>query len=347
MAAYSLGPLMNYLQYFRLNAEPFGHAPAHDAYFASESHTRVIDRVVWAVEGMRGLAVVSGEVGHGKTTLARRLVGVLPRVGYQTVMVVMVHAGVKPEWLLAHIARQLGVTHISDNKLELIGRIYEQLEQFYAQGRKVVIVLDEAQMLTGRPMMEELRGLLNLEMPGKKLLSLVLFGLPEIFENLYLDKPLVQRMALRCELSPFSQHETKAYLQHRLSVAGANRPIFSAPAARFIHLAAKGVPRLINIIADNALLEMFFARHTSASHELLSGVCLSLGLDAPAAEVPEGVGSPEDSDLGFCPEEIAANVANEPMPAGVMNTLSQGGSKEIEDPLAFLGGKASHKEPSQ
>ena len=222
---------MNYLQYFRLTSEPFGHAPAHDAYFASEAHTRVIDRLVWAVEGMRGLAVISGQIGHGKTTLARRLMQVLPASSYHAVMVVMVHAGVKPEWLLAHIAQQLGVSHVSDNKLVLIGEIHEQLEKFYAQGRKVVVVLDEAQMLTGREMMEELRGLLNLEMPGKKLLSIVLFGLPELFENIYLDKPLAQRMALRCELGPFTQHETKAYLQHRLGVAGANRPIFSNPAA--------------------------------------------------------------------------------------------------------------------
>ena len=220
---------MNYLQYFRLNKEPFGHAPAQDAYFASEAHTRVIDRVVWAVEGMRGLAVVSGDVGHGKTTIARRLVSVLPQANYHTVMVVMVHAGVKPEWLLAHIARQLGVEEISDNKLDLVSRIYDQLEKFYAQNRKVVIVLDEAQMLTGRDMMEELRGLLNLEMPGKKLLSIVLFGLPDVFENLYLDKPLMQRMALRCELVPFQENETKAYLQHRLTLAGANRPYFQVP----------------------------------------------------------------------------------------------------------------------
>ena len=172
---------------------------------------------------MRGLAVVSGDVGHGKTTPARRLVSVLPKPHYQAVMVVMVHEGVKPEWLLAHIAKELGVAEISDNKLDLIGRIYRRLEVLFEQNRKVVIVLDEAQMLTGRAMMEELRGLLNLEMPEKKLLSIVLFGLPEVFDNLYLDKPLVQRMALRCELKPFEEHETKAYLQHRLTVAGANR----------------------------------------------------------------------------------------------------------------------------
>jgi len=189
---------MNYLQYFRLTSEPFGHAPALGSYFASEAQTRVVDRLLWAVEGMRGLAVVAGDVGYGKTTIARRLLSLLPGKHYRAVMVVMVHAGVKPEWLLGHIASQLGVETIGDNKLELVSRIYIQLERLYAEGRKVVLLLDEAQMLTGRAMMEELRGLLNLEMPGRKLLTMVLFGLPEVFDNLYLDKPLLQRMALRC-----------------------------------------------------------------------------------------------------------------------------------------------------
>lgn len=335
---------MNYLQYFRLSAEPFGHAPAQDAYYASSAHTRVVDRLLWAVEGMRGLAVVSGDVGYGKTSIARRLMSLLPSQEYHSVMVVMVHAGVKPEWLLAHIARQVGVESVGDNKLELIGRIYAQLEHLHGQGRKVVLLLDEAQMLTGRPMMEELRGLLNLEMPGKKLLSMVLFGLPEVFENIYLDKPLAQRLALRCELQPFEEAETRAYLHHRLAVVGAKRSIFANAASRFIHQASGGVPRLINVIADNALLEMFFARHTSASYELLSSVCKELGLEVPPNEPP--VSAPEliDTELGFCPDQIAAHVASEPIPTALSNSLGQGSTKEIADPLAFLADATESKD---
>jgi general secretion pathway protein A len=335
---------MNYLQYFRLRAEPFGHAPAQDAYYASTAHTRVIDRLLWAVEGMRGLAVVSGDVGYGKTTIARRLMSLLTSENYHAVMVVMVHAGVKPDWLLAHIARQLGVESVDDNKLELISRIYVQLERLHAQGRKVVVLLDEAQMLTGRPMMEELRGLLNLEMPGRKLLSIVLFGLPDVFENIYLDKPLAQRLALRCVLKPFDEPETRAYLMHRLAVVGANRPIFEAPATRFIHQASGGVPRLINVIADNALLEMFFARDTSASFELLGRVCEDLGLEPPPNEPMPAQGTLPEVELGFCPDEIAANVASEPIPAALSNSLIQGGKKDIADPLAFLAGTPKKKD---
>ena len=338
---------MNYLQYFRLRAEPFGHAPALEAYYASAAHTRVVDRLLWAVEGMRGLAVVSGDVGYGKTSIARRLMSLLAPKDYHAVMVVMVHAGVKPEWLLAHIAQQLGVETGGDNRLELIGRIYTTLEHLYAQGRKVVLLLDEAQMLTGREMMEELRGLLNLEMPGRKLLSIVLFGLPEVYENIYLDKPLAQRLALRCELTPFDESETRAYLTHRLAVVGASRVIFAPAATRFIHRASGGVPRLINVIADNALLEMFFARHASASSELLSRVCQDLGIQAPPNEPEQGEPVLSAADLGFCPDEIAATVASEPVPSALSESLVQGGQKEIADPLAFLAGTTETKDTQE
>ena len=102
------------------------------------------------------------------------------------------------------------------------------------------------------------------------------------------------------------------------------------------------MPRLINVIADNALLEMFVARHSSASHELLSGVCLSLGLEVPSIAMPE----PDNTaiELGFCPDEIAANVASEPMPDAVSSAISQASPREIDDPLAFLGSGQPSKE---
>jgi len=146
-------------------------------------------------------------------------------------------------------------------------------------------------------------------------------------------------------LKPFEQAETRAYIQHRLAVVGAKRSVFTEQASRYIHLAAGGVPRLINVIADNTLLEMFFERHTSASDELLSRVCADLGLDLPANEALLEKAIDNDDELGFCPDEIAANIANEPVAASLARSLVLGSStKDIEDPLAFLGPSGDAKD---
>ena len=159
---------MNYLRYFKFKSEPFGPSIAQRDYFASDAQTRVVQKLLWAAEGMRGLAVVAGQVGYGKTTIAQRLTTLLPTSRFRTIMVVMIHAGVEPQWLLAHIAQSLGVADIGTNKLELVGSIHRQLTRFHAEGRKVVLLLDEAQMLSGLAMMEELRGLLGRRCPSRR-----------------------------------------------------------------------------------------------------------------------------------------------------------------------------------
>jgi hypothetical protein len=118
-----------------------------------------------------------------------------------------------------------------------------------------VVLIDEAQMLKSRELMEEFRGLLNLELPEKKLITFVFFGLPEIEENLKLDPPLLQRVALKCRLDGFSQESTRQYVQHRLTLAGANRNLFTPKAIAEIHEFSSGIPRIINTICDNCLLE--------------------------------------------------------------------------------------------
>src|SRR5438067_11666258 len=172
---------------------------------------------------MKGLGILVGDIGAGKTTLARRLLDSLPEAEYEAALLVIIHSGVTASWLLKRIALQLGVEAPSEDKLTLLSQLYQRLVKIYESGKKAVVLIDEAQMLSTKEIMEEFRGLLNLEVPERKLLSFVFFGLPEIDLNLKLDPPLAQRVALRYKLEPFNEESTEAYVKHRLRLAGAPR----------------------------------------------------------------------------------------------------------------------------
>ena len=280
---------MTYLDFYELNQEPFSNAPVSRFYFGSAQHAQALMRLTHAVANMKGLAVLVGDIGAGKTTLARRMLDSLPEEEYEAALLVIIHSGITAGWLLRRIALQLGVESPAEEKLALLSQLYQRLVRIHEQGKKAVVLIDEAQMLASRELMEEFRGLLNLEVPERKLLSFVFFGLPEIEDNLRLDPPLAQRVALKYRLESFKPQDTEAYLQHRLRLAGATRIPFTASAIGAIHDYARGTPRLINTICDNALFEGFVARTREIDELAIERVARDLGLpgiDDPAQAAP-------------------------------------------------------------
>jgi type II secretory pathway predicted ATPase ExeA len=284
---------VNYLDFYGLSQEPFSNAPVSRFYYSSAQHAQALMRLMHAVSQMKGLALLVGDIGAGKTTLARRLLDSLPESEYEAALLVIVHSGITPQWLLRRIALQLGVDRPADEKLALLSQLYRRLVQIHEDGKKAVVLIDEAQMLSSREIMEEFRGLLNLEVPEKKLISFVFFGLPEIEENLKLDPPLAQRVALRYRLEPLGEEATEAYVRHRLRLAGAPRVPFTAGAIAALHRFSRGTPRVINTLCDNALLEGFLARDPEIDGELVERLGRELALvscdgaaggEAPAAE---------------------------------------------------------------
>jgi hypothetical protein len=174
-----------------------------------------------------------------------------------------------------------------------LNQLYSRLVELHEAGKKAVVLIDEAQMLQSKELMEEFRGLLNLELPESKLITFVFFGLPEMEDYLHLDEPLAQRVALKCKLESFNQESTEGYINHRMRLAGAKASLFSAESARLIHHYSRGIPRLINTICDNSLFEGYLLKKKTIEADLVQAVVTDLGLITPrAAKKPAGQKAP-------------------------------------------------------
>jgi len=320
---------MSYQEFYGLKREPFSNAPVGQFYFNSVPHSQALTRLTHAVQSMKGLAVLTGDLGTGKTTLARRLLESLPENQYEAALLVIIHSGVTASWLVRRIAVQLGVAKPSDEKLALLGQVYQRLLQIHESGRKAVVLVDEAQMLQSREIMEEFRGLLNLELPEEKLLTFVLFGLPDLEDYLRLDPPLAHRIAFRVRLQTLTRDATEAYIKHRLRLAGASRMPFSAEAVGAIHRFTDGTPRLINTVCDNCLFEGFLAKAQVVSEKLVTRVSEDLGLEAHAPSQtlsvsvpPPAAPRPPAPPPGHSAAARPARAPARPAPAGAPGAAS-------------------------
>ncbi|MBI5195774.1 MAG: AAA family ATPase [Nitrospirae bacterium] len=277
---------MDYLEFYKLKEHPFSNAVENKFYYNSAQHAEAIVRLKYAVDSMKGLAVVLGDIGTGKTTLARKMLDELDENQYEAALLVVLHSSVTADWLMRKIAVQLGVENPGTGKVELLGQLYERLLEIHESGLKTVVLMDEVQMLQTKEIMEEFRGLLNMEAPGGKLITFIFFGLPELENVLALDEPLKQRVAVMCRLKAFTDTITEDYLKHRLKVAGCEENIFMQDAVKAVHLFSSGVPRLINTVCDNALLEGFLLKRKQIDKDVIESVAVSLGLEAAGRKTP-------------------------------------------------------------
>lgn len=270
---------MDHLHYYGLKQEPFSIVPLTSFYYHSERHDQAMLRLMHAVEGMRGLAILVGDVGTGKTLLARRLLEALPEDRYEAAMLVVLHADVTGEWLVRRIAAQMGVTDTGESKVELLTRLYERLNQIAEEGRRAVVIIDEAHMLRSEETLEEIRGLLNLELAEHKLLSIVMCGMPELDRCLAREPALKQRMAVRVQLRNLPPEVVIEYVRFRLESAGCHEQLFSADAFELIFALTGGNPRLVNVVCDNALFEGY-VRHATIplGPDIIEAVGSDLGI---------------------------------------------------------------------
>lgn len=269
---------MDYLEFYHLKEQPFSNVVDNRFYYDSTQHAEALVRIKYAIDTMKGLAVVIGDIGTGKTTLARKLLDELDENKYEAALLVVLHSSVTTDWLMKKIAVQIGVEHPSESKVDLLGQIYRRLLELHERELKTVVLIDEMQMLKSQEIMEEFRGLLNMEVPQGKLITFVFFGLSEMEEVLSLDEPLKQRIALKCRLTALEESNTGEYIRHRMKVAGSKDEIFTSEAIDGVHWFSRGIPRLINTICDNALLEGSLVKREHIDGEIIESVAITLGL---------------------------------------------------------------------
>ncbi|OHE60299.1 MAG: AAA family ATPase [Thermodesulfovibrio sp. RBG_19FT_COMBO_42_12] len=270
---------MDYLEYYDLKEHPFSNVVDSRFYFSGRQHSDALVKLRYAINTRKGLVVVIGGIGTGKTTLARRLLEELDEDKYEAALLVVVHSSVSSEWLFKKFAIQLGVKELKEDKVELLGQIYKRLSEINDEGKKAVVMIDEVQMLNSKEIMEEFRGLLNMEVAEGKMLNFIFFGLPDLDDVLSLDEPLKERVAVKIRLKPLSEDDTKEYLKHRLRIAGCNREIFAEDAISLIYRCTHGIPRRINTVCDNALLEGYLFKSNIIDSMTIKTVAIDLGLD--------------------------------------------------------------------
>jgi general secretion pathway protein A len=247
-----------YASFFGLNEKPFSITPDPRYLFLSERHAEALAHLVYGINEAGGFIQLTGEVGTGKTTVVRSLLTQAPK--HAEIALILNPRMTPPEFLLA-ICEELGIAveQKSEGSLkDLVDLLSFHLLKAHAEGKRIVLVVDEAQNL-GPDVLEQVRLLTNLETETQKLLQIILIGQPELRELLGRIelRQLAQRITGRYHLDPLEKEETAAYVRHRLRVAGATREIFTSGALREVQRLSGGVPRLINIVCDRALLGAF------------------------------------------------------------------------------------------
>jgi len=245
-----------YLDLFRLKELPFRLSPDPQFLYLSKHHARAkayMESTIWFTDGF---VVITGEIGSGKTTLIESFLRELDK---DVVVAQINQTQISPLGFLQGLLVQFGFSPFKMNKAELLATVNHFLIEQYAAGRKVVLVIDEAQNLSNR-VLEEVRLLSGVETTKDKTLRIILAGQPELNDKL--DSPemmqLKQRIRLRFHLTPLSRDDCVAYVLHRLEIAGAQgRSIFSEAALGLVHRYTGGVPRLINTLCDTAMMSAF------------------------------------------------------------------------------------------
>jgi len=244
-----------YEEFYGLRERPFNRTPDPRFLYQSRKHAEAFARLQLAVED-QDIILLTGDIGCGKTMLSRALIDSLD-AGFHPVLII--NPRLSPSQLVRTIALRFGMDDMGRFRHDMLETINARLFELYEAGKRAVVIIDEAQLVPGKATFEELRLLTNFQLDDRNLLALVLIGQTELRDRLKKRqyRALHQRIGMQYHLGPLDAAETAAYVEHRLKVAGRAAPLFEPDALSLLYEHTEGVPRRINIIAGNALIEGF------------------------------------------------------------------------------------------
>jgi general secretion pathway protein A len=269
-----------YQNYYGLHESPFRLTTDTKFVYWSQTHQNAYRHLLYSVESHKSLIVLAGAVGTGKTTLLHVLMEWVKTTMPTARMAYVVHSTLTVAELFRYIFHELGLDFTAQSKVDYVLALQRFSQQCAGKGERLLLILDEAQNYSN-DVLEEIRLLSNIETPQDKLLQIILSGQPQLITNI--NQPeiyqLKQRVNVTYNLQPLNHGETQAYIQKRLDVAGAQgRSLFQDDATEAIYIYSQGIPRVINVVCDHALLYGFAANKKRVSEKIVQEVAVDMGL---------------------------------------------------------------------
>ena len=292
--------------FFGLREDPFHVSPDPRFYFATHSHNSALAELTAGIESRRGLFVLTGEAGTGKTTLVRHFLDWL-EARHQSSCYIF-HSQLRPMELLELILQDFGIACFSQDKHDIVVALNKWLLERRRMGDAPVLVIDEAQTSPLRTL-RRLNVLLNLELNGCKLLQVVLAGQPELDEKLQRPElwQLQQRIIFRTRLMPLSTEETAEYVRSRLQRGGAKEEVFCEEALQEVHMNARGIPRVVNLLCEHALIAAYSEKAKPIPAKIVREVATNFDLNVQTGMKTEEEARPRlERAVPVRPEDISA-----------------------------------------
>jgi type II secretory pathway predicted ATPase ExeA len=285
-----------YKSFFGLKENPFNVNPDPRFLFLTQQIEEALAGLMYGIQTRKGFITLTGEVGTGKTTLINRLLDWLHQRRVRTAF--LFNSRMNSNHLFDFILAEFEIVCESRTKSQQLMKLNQWLLERYRAGETAVVIVDEAQNLS-YPVLEEIRLLTNLETSTDKLLQIVLSGQPELEEKLKLPqlRQLRQRITLRCKTTPLTTEQTFNYIAERLRIAGAKgETIFSKDAVETIHLYSLGIPRVVNLLCEHALVNSYVEQQKVVSAKVIEDVAREFQLDEVEPVAPAGSTRP-DADV--------------------------------------------------